>query len=396
MKRTSCRLLFVALVALCLGLGIAACGGSDSTTSGGDTTSSEGSAGGGGETVSGGEGGSDIQAEAAELTKKWETPPPKVPEAVPVKNTNIPKGKTVAFLGCGAAQCEEYYGPIKEGAEALGWSAKLYQGSVEPNKMVKFLEEIVASKPDVFIACCVAPSIASKYFKQLKEEGTISVMCCTDTPGTEDLTKLVSLPEDKLRSGEALADFFLAEKGEDLNVLYVNSEDFEVSKEYFEGFQGEVERLCPDCEVDQVQVAVEDIGKPTIPTTVVSYLRSHPDVNAVGTLFSPLLEGVPSAMKAASIEDVSLGSTASGAIALENVKTGKEFWKAVQNFGIEWGLWGLNIAVRTMQNEPLGDETITPEVLVTENNAEQVSPGAGNQPVIQDALEQYEALWELK
>lgn len=386
MNKTRIRWLFVAVASIVLAASVAACGGSDSTTG----------SGGGAETAAESGGGSDIQAEAAKLAAKAETPPTEVPEAVPLKNTNIPKDKSVAFLGCGAAQCEEYFPPIKEAAEALGWSAKLYQGSVEPNKMVKFLQEIVRDEPDVFIACCVAPSIGKQYFNEMKANGTVTVMCCTREDGTEGIDKLVSIPSDKLVTGKGLADFMLAEKGEELNVLYVNTKDFEVSEEYFEGFDNEITRLCPECPVDQIEVAVEDIGKPTIPTAVVSYLRSHPDVNYVGTLFSPLLEGVPAAMNAAGISDVYIGSTASGAVALEDVKTGKENWKAVQNFGIEWGLWGMNVAVRTFTGEPIGDETLTPEVLVTEKNAAKVSPGSGNTPVIPDALEQYEKLWGLK
>jgi ribose transport system substrate-binding protein len=393
MRKTRYRWLFVALTALILAVALAACGGGSSSSSSSEssTSSEEAEAPASEESASGGD--AEIKAEAAALTAKAETPPAKVPEAeLPLKNQNIPTGKSVAFLGCGAEQCEEYFGPIQEGAEALGWTAKLYQGSVEPNKTVKFFEEIVASKPDVFIACCVAPSIAGKYLKELKEEGTISVMCCTQEEGTESLTKLLSLPSDKLIAGENAANFMLAEKGEELNVLYVNSEDFEVSKQYAEGLDNQVAKLCSSCEVNEIQAAVEDIGKPAIATTVVSYLRSHPEVNYISTLFSPLLIGVPAAIKAAGLE-VPLTSTASGAIALEDVKTGKEGWKAVQNFGIAWGLQGLNIAVRTMQHEPLGEETLTPEVLVTEKNAAKVSPGTGNQPVIPDAVQQYEEIW---
>jgi ribose transport system substrate-binding protein len=390
--------LFVVLAVVGLAVALAACGGgsssSSSSSSGEEASSSTASE----ETGSSGEessGGSDaeIKEEAAKLTAEAETPPAKVPEAeLPLKNQNIPTGKTVAFLGCGAEQCEEYFGPIQEGAEALGWTAKMYQGSVEPNKIVKYFEEIVNSKPDVFIACCVAPSIAGKYLNELKENGTVSVMCCTQPEGTEGLTKLLSVPDDKLIAGENAANFMLAEKGEELHVLYVNSEDFEVSKQYAEGLKGQVEKLCSSCTVDEIQGAVEDIGKPAIATAAVSYLRSHPEINYVSTLFSPLLIGVPAAMKAAGLE-IPITSTASGAIALEDVKTGKEGWKAVQNFGIEWGLQGLNIAVRTMQNEPLGEETLTPEVLVTEKNAAEVSPGSGNQPVIPDAVKQYEEIW---
>jgi ABC-type sugar transport system substrate-binding protein len=388
LRNSRFRPLCVVLASLVVAASLAACGGSEKSSSGGKSTTASSS-----ESKSGGSGEAKVKEEAAKLVAQEETPPANVPEATPLKSKDIPKGKTVAFLGCGAEQCLEYYPPIKKGAEALGWTSKLYQGSVEPNKMTKYLEEIVASKPSVFIACCVAPSLASKYFKQLKEEGTISVMCCTAKAGTEALTKLVSLPEDKLASGKAAADFMLAEKGEKLNVLYVNSKDFEVSAQYAEGLKDEISRLCSKCEVHEIQVAVENIGKPAISTEVVSYLRSHPEINYVSTLFSPLLTGVPAAMKAAGIEDVGITSTASGAIALEDVKTGKEYWKAVQNFGIEWGLWGLNIAVRTMLKEPLSSETATPEVLVTEKNAAKVSPGKGNQPVIANALEQYEKLW---
>lgn len=387
------RWLFVVLAALVVAVALAACGGGGSSSSSSSSGSEESTSAGGESGETGSSSDAEIKEVAAELTAKAETPPAKVPEAeLELKNKNIPEGKSVAFLGCGAEQCEEYYGPIKEGAEALGWSSKLYQGSVEPNKIVKYLEEIVASKPSVFIACCVAPSIAGKYINEMKAEGTISVMCCTQPKGTEGLTKLLSVPSDKLIAGENAANFMLAEKGEELNVLYVNSEDFEVSKQYAEGLDGQVAKLCPSCEVHELQAAVEDIGKPAIATAVVSYLRSHPEVNYVSTLFSPLLIGVPAAMKAAGLE-IPITSTASGAIALEDVKTGKEGWKAVQNFGIEWGLQGLNIAVRTMQGEPLGEETLTPEVLVTEKNAAKVSPGSGNQPVIPDAVEQYEEIW---
>ena len=396
MKKTRIRWLFVGMVALILAISIAACGGSsDSTSSGGTETAAEESGTETGTETAAEEGGSDIQAEAEKLLTKWEEPPAVVPEAMPLKNTDIPKGKSIAFLGCGASTCEEYYPPIEEAAKALGWTSKMYQGSVEPNKQVGFLEEIVASKPDVFIACCIAPSIGKKYFNEMKANGTVTFMCCTAEKDTEGIDKLVSLPSDKLTSGKALADAMLAEKGEELNVLYVNTKDFEVSAEYFEGLETEITRLCPDCPIDTVEVAVEDIGKPAISTTVVGYLRSHPDVNYVGTLFSPLMTGVPAAMAAANINEVSIGATAQDELSLKAVAEDKENWKAIGNFGKEFGLWGVNFAVRTIQGEETGDETATPEVLVTAKNAEKVL-SSENQWVIPDALEQYEKLWGLK
>jgi ABC-type sugar transport system substrate-binding protein len=393
MRNTRYRWLFAVLAALIVAVALAACGGGGSSSSGSSESSTASSS---EETEeSGSSSDAQIKEEAAKLVAKAEEPPSEVPEAeLELKNKEIPTGKTVAYLGSNNESSEEYFAPIKEGAEALGWSAKFYQGSVEPNKQAKFFEEIVASKPDLFLACCIAPSLAKKYLLELKEEGTISVMCCTQIEGTESLAKLLSVPDDKLIAGENVANYMLAEKGEELNVLYVNTEDFEVSKQYAEGLKNQVAKLCSSCEVHEIQAAVEEIGKPTIATAVVSYLRAHPEVNYVSTLFSPLLTGVPAQMKAAGI-DLPLTATASGALALEAVKEEKEGWKAIQVFGKEWGLQGLNIAVREMQGEPLGEETLTPEVLVTTKNAATASPGPGNQPAIPDALEQYEEIWGL-
>jgi ribose transport system substrate-binding protein len=388
MSRSKYRWIALAVALVSFAALLSACGGSSGSSE--STGSSEPAE------ASEESGSSDIKAEAAALVAEAETPPAEVPESeLPLENTNIPKGKSVAFLGCGTAQCEEYFPPIKEGAEALGWSAKMYQGSVEPNKQVKFLEEITRSKPDVFLACCVAPSIAKPFFHEMKENGTILVMCCTAKAGTEDLTKLLSTPEDKFIAGENVANWMLSQKGEELNAVYVNTKDFEVAEQYWEGFEGQIKKMCPECSVDEIDVAVEEIGKPSLATTVVSYLRAHPDVNYVGGLFGPILTGVPSAMKAAGLE-IPLAATASGELSLGAVPTGKEGWMAVQNFGVEFGLQGLNVALRTMLNEPLSEETLTPEVLVTANNAAEVLGGETNPPVIPNALEQYEALWGLQ
>jgi len=392
MQSRKYRWLLAALAMMCLVLVLAACGGGGSGDSSGGGESST--------TPASGEAGlsdAQIKEEAAKLVAKAERAPTVVPESeLKLKNQNIPKGKTVAFLGALAAKgIEEYFEPIKEGAEALGWTAKFYQGSIEPSKQVKFFEEIVASKPDVFMSCCIAPSISGRFLKELKEEGTISISCCTEKTETENLAKLLSVPEDKLIAGENVANYMLAEKGEELNALYVNTKDFEVSTPYAEGLKNQVAKLCPQCEVHELDVSAEDIGKPALATTVVSYLRAHPEINYVSTLVSALLAGVPAQMKAAGIE-LPITATGSDAIGLEGVKEEKEGWKAVQVFGKEWGLQALNIAVRTMQNEPLSQETLTPEVLVTTENAATASPGPGNQPVIANALEQYEELWGLK
>jgi ribose transport system substrate-binding protein len=377
---------------------VAGCGGSDSSSSSSSSsTPSESSS----STPSEGSSnsGDAVQAEAAKLVAKAEEPPAEVPEALPLKNTNIPKGKSVTFLGSGTETGEAMFVPIEEGAKALGWSAKMYPGSFEPNKLVGQLQSIVRERPDVFIALATTPSLGRKYFNELKANGTVTILCCTKPAGTEGIVKLISGPKDKTIPGEWAADSLLAAKGEELHALYVYSKAFEIYLPYLEGFENEVSRLCTACTVDTLDVAGEDIGKPALTTAVVSYLRSHPEINAIGWSFSDLAIGVPAAMKAAGLE-MPFTTVSSGPIASEAMKEGgKENWAYGVLFGKEWGLWGLNVAVRTMTGEPVSEETRSAEVLISTNNAGalyEAHPTTGTPWVVSDALEQYEKLWGLK
>lgn len=384
--RNTYRWVGSALLAALLVTAVAACGGGGSSSggssSGGDTAAS----------------GDNVQTEAAKLLAEAEQRPTQVPEAVPLKG-KVPSGKSVVFLGCGSATCEEYGDVAKEGAEALGWSFKFYFGGFEPNKVISTLQNIVRERPDVFISTALAPSLGTPYLKELQANGAITINCCTANPTSPGVTKVISPGETKLATGKALADAFLAEQGEDLHALFVGSKDFEVSTQYLEGFEDEISRLCSNCSSDEIDIAGEDIGKPVVGTTIVSYLRSHPEINAVGALASVLMTGVPAAMAAAGVE-MPIGATTTGSEVTEALhEDGKEGWSAGVMFGKEWPLWALNIGVRSMLDEPLGNEKIPAEMVMTTNNAEELyegEPSTGQPFVVKNALEQYEEIWGLK
>ena len=107
------------------------------------------------------------------------------------------------------------------------------------------------------------------------------------------------------------------------------------------------------------------------------------------------MTGVPAAMEAAGVE-ASIGTTAMAPEAAAALHEGKEGWTAGMMFGKEWGLWGLNIAVRSMLNEPLSSEIRPAEMLLTKNNVAEAYEGeslTGEPFVIKNALEQYEKIW---
>jgi len=139
------------------------------------------------------------------------------------------------------------------------------------------------------------------------------------------------------------------------------------------------------------EVSAADIGKPTIGTTVVSYLRAHPNVKYVGVGFGLLATGLPAALQAAGLNDVKLVALIASPESLEAIRKGNENWGAAVETGPEWGIWGVSVLIRAMNGEKIGNETQYPEPLLTKKNIP--PPGEAYPVVIPDALEQYEKLW---
>jgi ribose transport system substrate-binding protein len=387
MNRPGIRLIFVLAALVGLAALISACGssggGSSSSSSGTATTEPASSE--GGEAA-----GSDVQAEAAKLVEEAETVPAKVPESVPLENPP-PKGKTLAWLSSGDATSETYAGPIKEATEALGWNFKEFRGGFAPEDITNAMNEVVASKPDAFMAISTPYSILKPYFEQFKSENVPVVMCCEVNVPKDPLVKMILDSSHAEGAGKKSADWIIAEGGEQESVAYLTTKDFEILNYFGAGFENELKRLDPSVEYGEIEVSAADIGKPTIGTTVVSYLRAHPNVKYVGVGFGLLATGLPAALQAAGLNDVKLVALIASPESLEAIRKGNENWGAAVETGPEWGIWGVSVLIRAMNGEKIGNETQYPEPLLTEKNIP--PPGEAYPVVIPDALEQYEKLW---
>lgn len=380
-----------AVVALlgCCALVLSACGGgSDSSssetsaeTSAETTESSEGS-----ETA---EGGSDAQAEAAELVAEAEQPPTVVPENVKLEKP-APTGKTLAWLDCGVPTCEAYAKYIKEATTSLGWTFDEYHGGASPETITNAMKEVVASKPDAFMAIATPLSILKPFYEEFKSDGVPVVMCCELGDVEEPIVKMIGGEEHGELTGKRAADWIVSDGGEEANVAFLTTKDFAILKPYGEGLKNELSRLSPNSTFEEVAVASTDIGKPTVSTAVVSFLRSHPETKYVAVAFDDLATGVPAALQAAGLSDVKLVGLSANSLSIEGVKKGNENWAATAQFGPEWGIWAVDVLARQMNGEKIGEETLSPEYLITAKNAPEQSEYP---PIIPDMLQQYEKLW---
>jgi ribose transport system substrate-binding protein len=58
---------------------------------------------------------------------------------------------------------------------------------------------------------------------------------------------------------------------------------------------------CPKCSVDTLPVTVNDVASGAVPSKLVAYLQTHPQVNYVDFSFADLLTGAQQALKAAGL-----------------------------------------------------------------------------------------------
>ena len=105
------------------------------------------------------------------------------------------------------------------------------------------------------------------------------------------------------RIGEMLAAKVVQDSGGDANAVYVNVSAFAILAAVGDRFKQRYAELCPDCTFDSIDVPLTSLGKDA-PDRIVSYLRSHPDVNYVVLAESgSTAPGLTGAMRAAGLAD---------------------------------------------------------------------------------------------
>jgi ribose transport system substrate-binding protein len=266
-----------ALVALVMAL--AACGSS----SGGTNASSAAATG-----------------QAASAPEPRTTPPTEIKIKQPL-NAPPQKGKTFFWLQCELPICGKIGAGVKAAAAAAGWKVEsLVFKAADPGGG---LESALQRKPDA-IGITGIPSAAVK--SQLKAAADASIPVVTCSPGPEQpspttygaICSTTTAPD-----GENLALWAIKNSGGKAKIVSVTVPSFPSLATTVNGTKATVDKYCPDCSADTLNVTVDDLGGGQVSSKLVAYLQSHPDVNYVLFTFADLAAGVPEALKSAGLSD---------------------------------------------------------------------------------------------
>jgi ABC-type sugar transport system substrate-binding protein len=248
-----------------------------------------------------GDGGPGV-AKAQAQAKKVTTRPTSIEFDKPI-GKDVPAGKNVVFISCGVEACEIQGDIIKQGAADLGWTASTIGTDGSPEQLQNAFETALRQGADAVILNAVNRDAVAKQIEKAEQQGVPFVTCCSIEAEGDGILRNVGGKENSALIGENLAAQIVADSNGDANTLFVNISAFQILEALAGQLEESYKKYCPDCEYGTVDIPATSLGKDA-PDRIVSYLRSHPDVNYVVLSVSNALgAGLPAALKAAGLAD---------------------------------------------------------------------------------------------
>src|SRR3954454_24699994 len=247
-------------------------------------------------------GGSAGVSRAQTLAQQATTRPTTIGLATAVGKP-VPTGKKVVFISCGVQACEVQGDIIKQGAADLGWKGSTISTDGSPEQLQNAFETPLRQGADAVILNAVNREAVAKQIAEAKQKGVAFVTCCSTAPAGDGILANVAGVGNSAKIGQSLAADIVADSQGKANTLYVNISAFEILKALGSQFQATYQRLCASCGFASLDVPVTSIGKDA-PDRIVSYLRSHPQVNyLVLSVSNALGAGLPAALSAAGLAE---------------------------------------------------------------------------------------------
>lgn len=302
---------YLAAVSAVIALTLAACGSNSAALSGSQSTNGAANA--------------AAVAAAKQAVQKLVVRPTTL--NVPALSSKPAPGKTIDFIACGVASCQQYVPILKQATDAVGWNLKVINSGLTPQTIAAAYDQAVRDKPAGVIGSGgISPDVFAKQLKQLKNLGVPVVLQVVPPSTLPGLTAIVYGQKELTKNGQQMADYISADSGgHDVHLAIVSTPATPV---YGYTHAPLVEAMgpgnCNSCSVDTFSFPISDLG-PNLPSKVVSYLRAHPEVNYVFFDFANEVDGVPSALARAGLaKKVKI-------VTIDIQSTQAEYMKADQN-----------------------------------------------------------------
>lgn len=341
----------------------------------------------------GGGSGSAAKADtsaAEQLAQQFSQRPTEITQSTPIEG-EIPPGKNITFISCGVEACA-VQGPIlKEAASKLGWNVTEVGTDGSPEKVQGAFDAAIRDGADAVIVNAADKDQLAKQLKDAEAAGVEFATCCSLGEQGTDFMFNIATPEQNAPIGEMLAAKVVQDSGGDANAVYVNVSAFAILAAVGDTFKQKYAELCADCKLDTLDVPLTAIGK-DVPDRIVSYLRSHPDVNyVVLSEAGSTAPGLTAAIRAAGLTDkVKIVGQGGNEAVYQEVKQGSIL--AVVPTALYSYDYGMVDALARKFAGAKVEETSPEFWLMTKENAPATLDGPAF-PIVEDYQAQWSELW---
>lgn len=331
--------------------------------------------------------GADL-AWADEIVAKYSERPVQIPVTTPITKP-IPEGKTGMFISCGAAACVLEGDILKEAFDILGWDLKVVNTDGSPAQLKAAWQQAVDLKVDSVMYTAQDLSVFEEFMPQLKENGTLTAGCCNTYSSEESgVDFLVDGVADNALQGEIQAGWVVQDSGGTAKTLYLNLPTFEILNALAGGYAEALAKRCPDCTTEELAIELTQFADKD--QKIVSYLLAHPEVTYVVSSVDDLLIGLPAAMDAAGLADITLVGDGANTTTLEYIRNGDI--SADISFPYYSVMWSMVDAIARLEvGDPVQQEPAPGFWLLTPEN---VPDSKGIFSEVEDYTAQWKALWD--
>lgn len=359
---------------------LAACGDDSDSDSGSDSDSSADST-----------TGADTAA-AAEAVAPYTGEPTAFPVDEPLEK-RPPAGTTIAYLQCATPFCAVFSQQLAPAAKEMGVELKVVKAGASAGDLQGAMDSIISLRPDAVIVPAVEDQIGTQ-LQELEEMG-IPTAAGGVMDGEKHGIDIAFQDADVADEvGRALAGWAVQTKGDDTDVVFYTTPELSFSAVVKQGFEAEMESLCPDCPVRSADVPVAEIGNKA-PARVVSDLQAHPDTNVAVFGSSEAAAGLPAQLQVAGLLDkVAVSGYGASPSNLQDIQAGKMAGSmAIDTTVMMWSM--IDGLSRLITDQPIteGEEAgVAPMQLVEQQDleGEEVEAGFVAYP---DVAERFAELW---
>lgn len=327
------------------------------------------------------------------------------PTEIPIK-TPLPrapkKGIKVAFLSCQAAACSLLNPGFEAAAKALGWQPKVITyDSKQPGQA---LQQAIDAGYKYIATTSITLNTVTPQIRQAQAKGVAVFGAYTgDEPqgkknGLYGVVQNFSASE---KNGRLMAAWMIVNSNSNAHSVYVSLPMYPTLVAQGKASEAEFKTDCPACTQDTLGLSVDQLVSGKGPSTIVSYLQSHPDINYVYLSFQDLDTGVAAAIKSAGLANrVKIIGVEGQTAQLKAVINGTETaWSILPQPYVMWAVvdWMARLSVGVLDQAALDATSSGMQFMVDTPAAAsaQLSSNGGEWPGPKDYQQQFKTLWQV-